>query len=271
MPIPFCTCRACSAARSLGGKRLRKRSSVLIDDVLLIDLGPDIAAASFHHGVPLERVRFCLQTHPHEDHFDPEFLISRHAEYATETGGVLELVGSRATLEAMDAAIRRRCDYGGILQGGGNQALSVSVLTVQAFQAVQLGAYTVVPYPASHDPESDSFLYSVSDGTNAVFYGTDTAVIDDSVWQDVASRGAVYDLVVLDHTYGIGQPSTDHLAANDVAACAAMLRERGIVKSKGRILATHLSHEAMSGEVPLDSFAAAHGYELAWDGLCISL
>lgn len=271
MPIPFCTCAACTAARKQGGRRLRKRSSLLIDDRMLIDLGPDTATATFQHGICLEAVRFCLQTHPHEDHFDPEFLISRHAEYATEIGGVLELMASRGTLQAMDAAIRRRCDYGGILADPGQRALSVFVTEVRGFHGFTVGPYTVVPYPANHAPESEALLYSISDGTNGVFYGADTSIIDDSVWRDVAARGARYDLIVLDHTYGIGQPSTDHLAADDVADCAAMLRERGILRPAGRILATHLSHEATAGEASLESFAAAHGYELAWDGLRIKL
>jgi phosphoribosyl 1,2-cyclic phosphodiesterase len=271
MPIPFCSCRACTTARRHGGRELRKRSSVLIDDALLIDLGPDIAAASFQHGVPLEGVHFCLQTHPHEDHFDPEFLISRHIEYATEQNGRLELVGSRKTLEAMDAVITRRCDYGSILRDSGQHALGVSVQVAQPFQAMRVGPYTVLPYPANHAPNSEALLYSISDGTSTVFYGADSAVIEDSVWRDAMSRGVAYDLVVLDHTYGIGQPSTDHLAALDVAACATMLREQSLLKPNGRVLATHLSHEALAGDTPLDSFAEAHGYELAWDGLRIQL
>jgi phosphoribosyl 1,2-cyclic phosphodiesterase len=171
----------------------------------------------------------------------------------------------------MDAAIRQRSDYGSILRDSGQRALSVSVRSVQPFQMVRVGPYTVVPYPANHAPESDGLLYSISDGASSVFYGADTAVIDDSVWQDAADRGTVFDIVVLDHTYGMGQPSTDHLAADDVVACVGMLRERAILASKGRVLATHLSHEAFSADASLDSFATAHGYELAWDGLRIQL
>ena len=41
----------------LGGRSLRKRSAVLINNDLLIDLGPDIMAASQMHACPLDDVR----------------------------------------------------------------------------------------------------------------------------------------------------------------------------------------------------------------------
>ena len=52
-PLPFCRCPACQAGRRAGGKNLRKRSSVLIDGEILIDLGPDFASACFEYGVSL--------------------------------------------------------------------------------------------------------------------------------------------------------------------------------------------------------------------------
>ena len=49
-PNPFCRCKNCERSRVLGGPSLRKRSSALINDDLLIDLGPDLVAASVMHG-----------------------------------------------------------------------------------------------------------------------------------------------------------------------------------------------------------------------------
>jgi phosphoribosyl 1,2-cyclic phosphodiesterase len=45
-PEAFCKCENCAQARMLGGPSLRKRSAALINDDLLIDLGPDIMSAS---------------------------------------------------------------------------------------------------------------------------------------------------------------------------------------------------------------------------------
>ena len=80
-PEAFCKCKNCEEARALGGSSLRKRSALLVNDDLLIDLGPDIMAASQMHGIPLVNVQYCLQTHPHADHLDLSHLLSRSPDY----------------------------------------------------------------------------------------------------------------------------------------------------------------------------------------------
>ena len=78
-PNAFCDCDNCTAARQAGGPSLRKRSSALINQDLLIDLGPDLMAAAQQHGVSLAQLNYCLQTHEHEDHLDPSHFGSRSA------------------------------------------------------------------------------------------------------------------------------------------------------------------------------------------------
>lgn len=80
-PEAFCRCENCLRARALVGPSLRKRSAALINDDLLIDLGPDIMTAASIHGCPLTHVRYCLQTHGHADHLDPSHLLSRSPGY----------------------------------------------------------------------------------------------------------------------------------------------------------------------------------------------
>jgi phosphoribosyl 1,2-cyclic phosphate phosphodiesterase len=88
-PEAFCRCRNCAQARNLGGPSLRKRSAALINDDLLIDLGPDIMTASQMHGCSLGNVHYCLQTHPHADHLDSSHLLSRSPDYGVVGAPVL--------------------------------------------------------------------------------------------------------------------------------------------------------------------------------------
>lgn len=48
-PEAFCKCENCAKAWALRGPSLRERSAALINDDLLIDLGPDIMTASHMH------------------------------------------------------------------------------------------------------------------------------------------------------------------------------------------------------------------------------
>ena len=56
-PEAFCRCANCTRARELGGPSLRKRSAVLVNDDLLIDLGPDVQTASRTYFVKCQVVK----------------------------------------------------------------------------------------------------------------------------------------------------------------------------------------------------------------------
>ena len=42
IPGVFCDCRICQNARKKGGKEVRLRTSVLIDNLMMIDVSPDL-------------------------------------------------------------------------------------------------------------------------------------------------------------------------------------------------------------------------------------
>ena len=54
---------------------LREASAAVINNHLLIDLGPDITAASQTHACSLCNVRYCLQTHAHAEQLDLSHLL----------------------------------------------------------------------------------------------------------------------------------------------------------------------------------------------------
>ena len=52
-PAVFCGCQTCRRARAAGGKDLRSRASVQIDDVFKIDLPPDTYSQAARFGLDL--------------------------------------------------------------------------------------------------------------------------------------------------------------------------------------------------------------------------
>ena len=273
MPSPFCACHVCTNARRVGGKNLRRRSSIIVNDDLLVDIGPDIATASFAHGISLAGINVCLQTHAHEDHLDVEFIISRHAEYGTVVANGLLLAGSGETLRVVDEIVRRRCEYGSIFDPNTQAALKMNVLCVAPYEACMVGNYRVTGIPANHGTAQGSLLYSIEQENHAVFYGTDTSVLSEEVWEHLTLLGTRYDLLVLDHTYGIGFDSrpADHLGSGDVIAHGDRFRESGLLKDNGIVYATHISHEGNLEHAELDEYAGKHGYRVAFDGLRLAL
>lgn len=60
----------------------RRNASALIDGVLLIDPGPGVPDAIETFGIPAERIRYIINTHPHSDHYNEETKKSLEAKGA---------------------------------------------------------------------------------------------------------------------------------------------------------------------------------------------
>ncbi len=269
-PLPFCRCANCKQAWVLGGPSLRKRSSLLINEDLLIDLGPDIVTSAFEHGVSLSGIKYCLLTHPHSDHFDISHLFTRHPEYAGVDMSPLTLYASKGTLngvveqsrnESADADLSspRYC----------RDMLHLEIHEIEAAHTVQVGRYQVTGFSANHDPNVEPLLYAIADGRTTVFYGTDTAAFPDRTWQQLRDVHISFDLLILDHTYGPGLARNDHLDDTQFHDHVSRMRDKGLLGERTRIFATHISHEGNPVHPELARYAAEHGYEVAYDGLVV--
>jgi phosphoribosyl 1,2-cyclic phosphate phosphodiesterase len=268
-PEAFCSCDNCQRARALGGRSLRKRSSILINDDFLVDLGPDIMAASNIHGCPLTRVQYCLQTHAHDDHLDTSHFLSRSPPYGVVGAPRLHFYASPGSLRAAARRLERDCAPRGFLHSEVGDELNLTLHQIEPFDRFSAGSYTVTVFPASHDPGVDSVLYAVEADGRTLFYGTDTATLSEGVWDGFHQNRLLFDLVILDHTYGPEEVGTDHLSARQFIATIARMREEGLLAPGARAFATHIAHEGNPSHPELAAFAAQHGYEIAYDGLTV--
>lgn len=268
-PIPFCACDNCERSRALGGASLRKRAAVLVNDDLLIDLGPDIESASLQHNIPLLNVRYCLQTHSHPDHFDPGHLLSRSPEYGVVDAPCLHFYASSGTLRQVAAHFQGFYDSDNLIAPATWERLNIEVHEITAWKPTVIGPYRVTAIPANHDLAVESMLYAVEADGQCIFYGTDTAALPEETWHGIQQMGLQFDIVVLDHTYGPGLPGSDHLSAQQVCEHVIRMRQEGILTASGRAFATHISHEGNPPHPELSDFAARNGYEIAYDGLIV--
>jgi len=273
-PDAFCGCERCTQARAQGGRSLRKRSAALINDDLLIDLGPDITAASMDLGVPLVGVRYCLQTHEHSDHFAPMQLLARGQQefvrpelqfYASQ--GALGIM--RRALEG-DAAVRD--DPDGILSPETRSRLRIAPHPVAPFETFTVGPYQVQSVRANHDPEHIiAMLYAIEQGGRSLFYGTDTGEIPAETWAALREAGRRFNVVVLDHTFGVRERAMGHMNGAQFLEQVARLRELNLLAPDARVFAQHIAHHSNPAYPELAAAATAHGYEIAYDGLVVSI
>jgi phosphoribosyl 1,2-cyclic phosphate phosphodiesterase len=269
--MPFCGCELCGKARESGGNDLRKRSSLLINDDLLIDLGQDFMSASFMHEVDTTKIRYWLQTHSHSDHFSAAHLITRMAEYATVGIQPLSLYASLRCVRDMSEQLSREDAGANLIDAECIDRLGMTVHHITPGDEFLCGPYVVTALNSGHDNDNGSYNYLINDYSRKLLYGLDA---DERTFKrkimDFLSRNHIcLDIAVLDHTYGYDVNMPDHLNANKVIEIIDEMKKRGIANKNTKIFASHISHE---GNLPHDEFvlfANRHGYDVAFDGLTV--
>jgi adenosylcobinamide kinase/adenosylcobinamide-phosphate guanylyltransferase len=250
IPNPFCRCDTCADHRDRG--ELRTPTSVLIDDRLLIDPGPESPRQVSRYGRDLTGLLAILAGHAHSDHLDPAILM--HRSWVTQSP--LEVVGP----EPVVAWSRQWLD--------GDQS-AISFRSVTAGDTVDVAGYRVTVLAANHEAFGEACCYLIEDDSASVLYATDTGLLPESTLAALAGRRA--DLVLLEETFG---PNTDkggrHLHLATFAETVARLRGLGVVDEGTRVVAVHLAHDN-SPLAQLGAELADVGAEVLADGTLITL
>jgi phosphoribosyl 1,2-cyclic phosphate phosphodiesterase len=257
-PGIFCNCASCQQARALGGRNLRYRSSLLVNDDLLIDCGADLLAAAQRFNRSLWGIRTCLVTHAHSDHFYTGNFGMRGDHF---TGGLpvphLDLYGPREVIAQLAADFPDQSE------------VHIASHAVHALDRWENGGYTFTALRARHALERlEALFYSVDDGQHAFLYATDTGRFPDDSWQ--ALQGRSFDVIVLEETMGHGTYD-QHLGFVSFLEQARCLREAGMLRPGGRLIAHHFSHSGNPPYEDLVNFFAPHNVEVAYDGMEINL
>lgn len=235
-PNPWCSCASCVAALAQGV--VRGHTSVLVDDRLLIDVGPDGPRAAARYGDSLASVELALVTHRHSDHHHPKAWVWR--AWASGTGPLTVVAPPLVLAEASFDP-------------------SVTALPVAPGDRVSVAGYDVVALEAEH-PDG-AVLYDVTGPDGArLLYATDTGALREAMVEAV--RGRDFDVLLLELA---GLPMPSHLTLQTWPAQVDRLREVGAVTDRTRVVAVHLGHHNPPPD-ELDRRLAALGATAARDG-----
>jgi adenosylcobinamide kinase/adenosylcobinamide-phosphate guanylyltransferase len=231
-PNPWCRCASCRAAREEGVTRAQ--SAVLLDERVLIDLGPATAAS----GADLRDVTTVLVTHGHVDHHFPQAWVWRSW---AETSGPLTVLAPPSVLRT--ASLDR----------------SVRAVPVRPGDQHSVDGYDVRVLDAEHP--ADAVLYDVTgpDG-GRLLYASDTGVLPERTVKAVRDRD--FHVVLLELA---GTPIPSHLTLETWPEQVRRLREAGAVTPATQLVATHLGHHNPP-PAELDRQLAELGARAARDG-----
>lgn len=258
IPDPFCACRVCETARREGGRHIRARAGALIDDELLIDLGPDLLTSANQLGRYLGGLRTLLITHRHSDHWLPQNLYWRKPGFTPTETAPLAIYGPADALADITPELA--------------ESANITWSPVTAGQRWQAGAYTITAVPATHGGGLlEPFLYVIERDGARVFYATDTATLGGAAWDVLAPLGSM-DVIALDATSGKQFGGNAHHDFDMFVDTRAEMINRGVlVPGHTMLIAHHFSH---NGLMTYDELVEAYGelqVVVAFDGMQVEV
>lgn len=267
-PLTFCNCENCQNARIYGGKSLRKRSSILINDDLIIDIGPDVQSAMMMYHKDMGKVKYILQTHIHTDHYDEGLLISRIPYMKMKNHPLLEIVAYPTCLSIMSDRISN-FESADLISEEGSKKLNIHSNAIDYGEKIVLGNYEIKAIYTDHDKKHGSVLYVVKENDKCLFYATDTPALTDVSLEQL--KEFKLDCIIMDHTFGNVEYSFSHLNEFLFIEQLNKLKKMGIITEKTLIYGTHISHDGMSYHELAEKRANQNGYSIAYDGMELNL
>lgn len=269
MPLPFCNCRVCNQARKNKGKDARKRASAVINNEMLIDLGPDLCTSANLYDINISKIKYLLQTHSHTDHFDGGHFVTRWSKYATKNLEHLDIFCSMKTAQNMNHLIKENESSIDLFEEKYKKDMKYDLHILKHGEKIKYDNYTITAIDSKHDDTTDALIYVIEYENKNILYGTDLLEISKEAWRILEQ--IKLDLVILDQTYGIGFNSGGHLDSGQVISVIHKMKEKHIINNDTEIYATHISHEGNDIHEIMEKEAIRNGYHIAYDGLEIEI
>lgn len=256
IPSLFCRCETCKQALALGGKNIRTRTSVMIDETLKIDFPPDTYFHMIRDGLDLDLVQDLLITHSHSDHLLADDLYMRLPGYAQTEDRPIHVYGHDLPISKCISVV-------------GLEQKKFEFHIVRPFVPFEMQTAKVVPLLADHDPMETCLLYYIEKDGKTIFYGHDSGWFPDETWDFLKDKKL--DLAILECTTGRSKYRRNHMNVDSVLETKAWFEANGVLKPGSQVAVTHFSHNAHLLHEDLTAIFEPHGIQVAYDGMIISL
>lgn len=273
-PGYWCECPHCTYARKHRGKNLRTNSSMVIDEELLIDIGPSCFDNAARFGVNLSKLKTLLVTHPHEDHLYPQHLRWRNTDESLlpltyvekmRHGGPrftdipqLNIYGNSFVMETL----RKSLDD--------MEELKINLHEIREGKEEKTDGYRILPVRGNHGSQRGfSHSYIIQKDRKTLLYALDSGSYDED--QFALIQEYQYDAVIMEGTTGLNEQYGGHMCLMNNIRIRDRLKENKCLRENSRFLLTHLSPHWCPPHDWYESIVASEGLELAYDGLQIEV
>ena len=253
-PGLFCACDTCKRARIVGGKNLRTRASIQIDDNYKIDLPPDTFYHMHRYGLDLSKLKCLFVTHSHFDHFSADELDYAQEGFAyNHLDPPLRIYGNAAVVAKLQWMLKE-------------PGMPVEIALVEPFVPVIVDHLTFTPIRAVHAPKEEALNYVIQSGDSTVLYASDTGVYGEETLEYL--RAQRLDIAIIECTYGNQDDDAKyHMNFAAVLQLRDDLAKAGAIDANTQIVITHFSHNGCLLHDELEAIAEPEGIAVAYDGI----
>ncbi len=265
LPAVFCNCETCKRAKERGGREIRTRSQILIDDDMLFDFPMDTYMHMLAYKLDLSKISYVMITHAHMDHCYPQEFCMRGEPFARRLSSQNVEVFCDPTVKTMFLADTAREIRPQIAE-------TIAVTVMHPYDTVTRGNTRITAFPASHTVGEECLVYCVERCGSTVALMNDTGVLDGSVFKKLYDSGIRLNGAVFDCTYGAKRHGKGrHMGLYDIADQAELMLKSGLTDGGTKLVATHFSHNTDLDYDGLVRAASPYGITVAYDGLTMEV
>lgn len=239
-----------------GGKNLRLRAGILIDETIRVDLCPDaLAQVHKYPQIDFSALEHLLFTHSHDDHFAVRELQYLSPNFAPDRVEPLQVYATGEIWEKLDAEMAHFYEEAPLVRH-----------KLAPFCELTVGHLTVIPITAHHRQDELCLNFLFREGDRCLLYGSDTGWYDPPTWKFL--EGVHLDGVILECGKGIsGNNYEGHLSLDECIAFKHQLVASGSLSPEAPFYLTHICHTGLLLHEEMEALCAPHGIHVAYDGL----
>lgn len=265
VPAVFCKCKTCEAARKCGGRNIRTRSQILIDDDMLFDFPMDTYMHALRFGLDLSAITCVLVTHAHMDHCYPQEFVMRGAPFAYNMSQPrVRIYGNAAVMDIFEQDTARE------IRPEIKSAIDFVVL--KPYDVIDDGKTRIIALPAEHTKGEECLVYYIERAGKGIALLNDTGILNAEVFKRLKTMGATLSLAAFDCTYGAKRHGAGrHMGLYDIVDQLSIMQDAQLLDNDFRAVATHFSHNTELDYKGMCAAAAKFNISVAFDGMEISV
>ncbi|MBC2581495.1 MBL fold metallo-hydrolase [Clostridium sp. DJ247] len=249
IPNPLCGCEICNNARKVGGKELKLRSLFRINEMVQIDFGPDVMAASMKHNIDMTELKHILITHTHSDHLCLSELLLKEMVNGDNDHKINIYVSQRAYQWVMEQLKSFRMGESNFANSPVIKDKIIEFIPLEYYKVYEIENMKVVPLKGAHysfgiNENSNNYLITLEDG-RTLFYGVDTGYPLDETIEYLKEKHI--DLLIIECTFAGERRKEEkpfgHLDLISVIRVLEVFNANGTIDKNTKVYLTHINHK----------------------------